>query len=160
MAGDARKKTDDPMAEGRERVPGRASHPAVPETLAPPRNFFITTADRIRAAHGPPAYSRRKRHIEDLEASLLKVAVEALEVHAERVAVRRWLEEHPRVQRELREINRLIAAHNLYYPIEANLRLDPATREQMDRGRPWKPLPPMTLEVVLERAGSEFARDR
>jgi hypothetical protein len=156
MPGDgSTKKSQKPERTAQGPSPKEGRHHALPETLEPPRNFFISTADRIRAASGPPAYSRRKRHIEDLEASLLKVALAALAecgIHAEIAAVRRFLEEHPRVQRELREANRLIAAHNLYYPIEANLRLDPTTREQMDHGRPWRPLDALTLEVILERA--------
>jgi hypothetical protein len=134
------------------------------ETLAPVRNFFISTADRVRAAHGPPAYARRKRHIEDLEAALLEAALEAREAHRDPPARRRALEEHPGVQKQLREMNRLIVAHNLYYPIEANLRLDPATREQLeprDGGRPWRPLPAVTLDDIVQRVedmGSRKAR--
>jgi hypothetical protein len=134
------------------------------ETLAPPRNFFISTADRIRAASGPPAYSRRKRHIEDLEDSLVAAAAEAftgaIGAHRDRDAsgaavaalrILRVVEEDRVVAKELRDVNRLIEAHNLYYPIEANLRLDPVTRQQMDRGRPWQPLPPVTLDDILRR---------
>jgi hypothetical protein len=139
------------------------------ETLAPPRNFFISTADRIRAANGPPAYSRRKRHIEDLEDSLVAAAAEAVAdaIGAARerdhrrdrdgapgsveLAAVRVLEEDRVVAKELRDVNRLIEAHNRYYPIEANLRLDPVTRQPMDRGRPWVPLPPVTLDDILRR---------
>jgi hypothetical protein len=59
------------------------------------------------------------------------------------------------VARELREVNRLIVAHNLYYPVEANLRLDPVTRQELDRGKPWQPLPTVTLDDVLRRACAE-----
>jgi hypothetical protein len=120
--------------------------PRSDETLAPLRNFSISTADRIRAAGGPHAYMRRRRHIEDLTASLRK-AVEAAIAQAggDVDAARRALQGRPAVTRALRELDRLIVAHNRYYPIEANLPLDPTTRMQLDRGRPWVPLPPVTL---------------
>ena len=109
------------------------------ETLAPPRNFFISTADRVRAAHGPPAYSRRKRHIEDLEASLVAMARDAMKKFATEATdgaekdAFAALAAHAPFVKALREMNRLVAAHNLYYPIEANLRLDPATRQELAR---------------------------
>jgi hypothetical protein len=62
----------------------------------------------------------------------------------------------PGVGKALRELNRLIEAHNRYYPIEANLPLDPATGLQLDRGvgvvRPWRPLPPVTLAGLIADA--------
>ncbi len=59
------------------------------------------------------------------------------------------------VAKALRELNRLIVAHNRYYPIEANLRLDPATRQELDRGgKPWQPLPAVTLSDVFAACGA------
>ncbi len=52
--------------------------PQIEETLAPQRNFFISTADRVRAAAGPHAYMRRRRHIEDLTATLQKTVAAAI----------------------------------------------------------------------------------
>jgi hypothetical protein len=122
------------------------------ETLAPARNFSITTADRIRAAAGPPAYMRRKRHIEDLVASLeQRVRVAIARAGGDVDAARRDAEDSPAIVKLLRELDRLIASHNRYYPIEANLRLDPTTRQELDRGgRPWQPLSPVTLRDVFE----------
>jgi hypothetical protein len=133
----------------------RVERGRIDETLAPLRNFSISTAARVRAAAGPPAYSRRKRHIEDLEAALLRFVGEALAGSAgDGDAARQSAESDPRVVKLLREVNRLIAAHNRYYPIEANLPLDPATRLQLDHGRPWKPLPTITLEDVIAACGA------
>jgi hypothetical protein len=130
------------------------------ETLTPPRNFSISTADQVRAAAGPPAYMRRRRHIEDLEASLREMVatavaraggVEALRGSARGpdaaavAAVLSALEGSVAAVRCLRELNRLIAAHNRYYPIEANLPLDPVSRLELDRGRPYQPMPVVTL---------------
>ena len=122
------------------------------ETLAPIRNFSISTADRVRAAAGPPAYMRRKRHIEDLTASLGEAVAAAIaRAGGDIDAARRDAEGSAAIGKALRELNRLIAAHNRYYPIEANLPLDPTTRVQLDRGRPWQPLPAVTLRDVFAR---------
>jgi hypothetical protein len=123
------------------------------ETLAPIRNFSISTADRVRAAAGPPAYMRRKRHIEDLTASLGEAVAAAIaRTGGDIDAARRDAEGSAAIGKALRELNRLIAAHNRYYPIEANLPIDPTTRVQLDRGRPWQPLPAVTLRDVFAGA--------
>jgi hypothetical protein len=135
----------------------RVERARLDETLAPLRNFSISTAALVRAAAGPPAYARRKRHIEDLEAALLRFVGEALAASGRAGgadAVRQAAEGDPRVVKLLREVNLLIAAHNRYYPIEANLRLDPATRLQLDHGRPWQPLATITLEDVIAACGA------
>jgi hypothetical protein len=122
----------------------------VEETLAPQRNFSITTADRIRAAAGPHAYMRRKRHIEDLSASLRETVTAAVDqAGGDAEAARCVLEGDATAAKALRELNRLIVAHNRYYPIEANLPLDPISRLQLDHGRPYRPLPAVTLCDVL-----------
>jgi hypothetical protein len=133
----------------------------VEETLAPLRNFSISTADLVRAANGPPAFMRRKRHIEDLEASLRGAVAAAIAQAGGAQAVAsgghgpalvRALERRAAVSRSLRELNCLIAAHNCYYPIEANLPLDPVSRVELDRGappKPWQPLPAVTLQDVF-----------
>ena len=73
---------------------------------------------------------RRRRHIEDLTASLRETVAAALARAGGDVdAARRALEGPRRRHQALRELNRLIVAHNRYYPIEANLPLDPATRD-------------------------------
>ena len=141
------------------------------ETLAPPRNFTISTADRVRAAQGPPAYMRRKRQIEDLDAMLRAAVAEAL-THAVEQAARaaqrgraavdpvavahRALDDDPAVRKVLAELNRLIAAHNRYYPIEANLPVDPVRRIQLDRDRrPYKPLPAVSLDDLFAAAACD-----
>ncbi len=126
------------------------------ETVAPIRNFSISTADYVRAAAGPPAYMRRKRHIEDLTASLGEAVAAAIAGAGGDVdAARRAAGESVAIVKSLRELNRLIAAHNRYYPIEANLPLDPTTHQQLDRGvgemRPWQPLAVVTLRDVFAR---------
>ena len=101
------------------------------DTAAPNRNFTLTVEERLRAyAQGPPAWSRRRRSIDDLEAELCRRAAVAPE--DELVA-------------GLARLNDLIARHNRYYPIEANLPLDPRTGALLDRGAAWRPLPARTL---------------
>lgn len=138
------------MADDKRTGDGR---PPLEETLAPPRNFFISTADRVRAAGGPHAYMRRRRHIEDLSAALHHAVAAAIaraggDVEAARRALHE-LEGHGPSVKALRELNRLIADHNRYYPIEANLPLDPVTRLELDQGRPYKPLAAVTLSDVI-----------
>jgi hypothetical protein len=139
--------------------------PHIEETLAPQRNFFISTADRVRAAAGPHAYMRRKRHIEDLSATLHKTVAAAIAraggepdaLEAARQALHQ-LEAHAPTVKVLRELNRLIADHNRYYPIEANLPLDPVTRLELDHGRPYKPLAAVTLRDVFAHFAHVVAR--
>jgi len=99
---------------------------------APPRNFTLTTEERIRAiVAGPPAYALRKRRIEDLEQELAK------EVH----------EPSPHFDRKLALLNELIDKHNRYYPIEANLPFGLDGR-LMESGKPWRRLAFHTIESL------------
>ena len=133
--------------------------PHIEETLAPQRNFFISTADRVRAAAGPHAYMRRKRHIEDLSATLHKTVAAAIaRAGGDVEAARQSVEAHAPSVKALRELNRLIADHNRYYPIEANLPLDPVTRVELDHGRPYKPLAAVTLRDVFAHFAHVVAR--
>jgi hypothetical protein len=129
------------------------------ETAAPARNFTLTTEDRVRAAAaGPPAYMRRLRNIEDLEEGIVRVL-------AELCAEARASGEPPEAQaaharaaapkHALRRLDDLIARHNRWYPIEANLPMQPRTGELIDRtGEPWRPLRAPTLDELLARARS------
>jgi hypothetical protein len=101
----------------------------------PPRNFTIPMEERIRAiAMGVPPWARRLRRIEDLSALVVKLARAGRIVDAEA---------------RLAEIAKLVEAHNRYYPIEANLPFHPITSQLMDRGEPWKPMKPPTMESLL-----------
>jgi hypothetical protein len=53
----------------------------------------------------------------------------------------------------LLRLDDLIARHNRWYPIEANLPMQPRTGELIDRtGEPWRPMRAPTLEELLARA--------
>jgi hypothetical protein len=114
------------------------------DTATPPRNFTLSVEERLRAyAAGPPGHLLRRRRIEDLEARLLdKIATAA--APAEAAA-------SPEVTAELALLNDLIARHNRYYPIEANLPIDVRSRRLLDRGAPWRPLPSITQAELLSR---------
>ena len=124
----------------------------------PPRNFSLSVNDRIRALTiGPPAYATRKKSIEDLVDRYVQVLVA---LHDKRVAAghRGNAEATTRALLEkagtfdLVRLNKLIATHNLYYPIEANLPTDVRTGEYLVCGRPWLPDEPWSASRFVEEA--------
>jgi hypothetical protein len=122
---------------------------AADETLAPARNFTVTTEQRVRALAGPPAYVRRRRDIEDFERDAidaLRVAHGAAEGTAPRARALR------KAEVLVARSNELIARHNRYYPSEANLPIHPRTGALLERGVPWTPMPPMSLDELSKRA--------
>lgn len=130
----------------------KAHEPSAVETFAPARNFTIPLAARVRAAAGPPAYSVRRRRIEDLEAEMIAAMREALAGAEDVASVRGALERHRGIERHLRQIEALVVAHNRYYPIEANLPIDPSSGALLERGRRWEPLAAPSFEVLFARA--------
>lgn len=123
-------------------------------SIDPPRNFQIGTDERIRAlAIGAPAWSLRKRRIEDTEAKW----VETLE--ALRVALMALGRTEGEIERELRakaakfdyaKVNALVALHNRWYPVEANLRMHPRSGAYLVSGRVWQKEAEYTPERILE----------
>ena len=119
--------------------------PHLLDTAAPPRNFTLSIGDRVRAyTQGVPGHIRRRRRIEDLEARLVG-AIAAADAPADTAS-------SPEVTADLALLNDLIARHNRYYPIEANLAIDVRTRRLIDRGAPWRPLPPVRRADLIDRA--------
>ncbi len=120
------------------------------DSIDPPRNFTITTEERIRAMSiGAPAYAVRKKGLEDkvvaLVDSLLAIfdketargrdAMSAVRAHASTV--------------NFEKMNAIVAKHNRWYPIEANLPIDPGTGCYLQSGRPWTREPEWTAERRL-----------
>ncbi len=133
-------------------VPRAPARPASPETSAPPRNFTLTAADRARAAiSGPPAWSVRLRRIETTEQEIVD---ELVALAAEDGAVPGVLP--PWLARRLEALNALIAAHNAYYPIEANLPSDPLTRAVLDGGKPWVRMDRRSAAALIAEARVRF----
>jgi hypothetical protein len=116
----------------------------VADTASPARNFTLTTDDRLRAfTQGPLAYMRRRRAIEDLRDVLVRTLAEEPRGPAR----------DERIAEGLAKLNALIERHNRYYPIEANLPIDPRTSRLLDRGAPWRPMPLVTLDELASRPG-------
>lgn len=128
--------------------------PPPTDTVAPPRNFTLSVEDRLRAyAQGAPGYIRRRKRIEDLEerlvsklAAKLPPSTDARDPAAPPASAD--------LAADLELLNELIARHNLYYPIEANLPVDVRTGRLLERGAPWRPLPRVTLAELLARAAA------
>jgi hypothetical protein len=104
-----------------------------------PRNFAIPLAERVRAQEGLPAHIYRHGIIEQLIARHLR---ELRAVRHDPDALARCA-----AGLDLARLNALIDNHNRYYPIEANLPIDP------DSGgsRGFQPLEEVTLEWLLVR---------
>lgn len=115
--------------------------------------FAIDVAAYLRAAAGPPAWSRRLVRIQQLEADLRLELQSAWEDHRARFADRPYLlrdswNEHLN-QVDLSAVNELIDKHNLYYPIEAGLRMQwPSGRYILPSGVQF-PLPRLTVDRLL-----------
>jgi hypothetical protein len=121
--------------------------PPVVDTVSPPRVFTLSVEERLRAyAQGVPSHIRRRRRIEDLEARLIGTLAAAA-APAEAAASRE-------VTADLALLNDLIARHNRYYPIEANLPIEVRSGRLLDRGAPWRPLPAVTAADLLARAAA------
>jgi hypothetical protein len=125
-----------------------------------PMNFHVSLEERVRAAAGIPAYMRRLRRIEDLTEAL----VEALdEIYEEERAEEDTSEEEAweRVERraeqlDLSLLDELVERHNEYYPIEANLPVDPATDRFLYMGKPWSPMPRITPRDIFARLKKRY----
>lgn len=140
-------------------MPASKKKLAVIDTAAPLVNFTLTTAERIKGLHGPPAYARRKRAIEDMEDDVLaKIAEIRAEVEVIIVGDDDAVEAEVLFRArtiDLAKLNDLIERHNRYYPSEANLPMDPRTGALIERGAPWKPLPRATIEAFVARSRAE-----
>jgi hypothetical protein len=101
--------------------------PKLDEILPVPTNFGLTTAERLRGMEGLPRHLVRKREIQDLGEKLIV-----------------QLSKNTFDETLLARLNRLIEAHNRFYPIEANLPIDRRTGGSLEYGRPWRPMAPVT----------------
>ena len=135
----------------------RKSAPTAFNSADPPRNFTLSVDDRIRALTiGAPAYATRKKSIEDREERYVGVLValhDALVGKGEQreTALTRALLDRAHAF-DLRRLNAMIESHNQYYPIEANLPIDPRTGGYLVYGRPWNPTEAWTAERFVAQA--------
>ena len=128
-----------------------------------PRNFRPDADAAVRALGGPTLWMRRLRAIEDalrehelqLEEAWRELAAEiedpAAFARAWRKTARSW---------SFGQVNELIARHNRYFPAEAQLPMDPRTRDFVRvNGRPYT-REPLDAEWILAQwpASLEAAR--
>lgn len=141
----------------RAYVPGvsRSDDDAPSASADPPRNFTVPIEERVRALTiGPPAYALRRRRIEDYEAEYVKALVELYDEGAaagtsEELRLRA-LERRAR-SFDVAKMNRLVEAHNRWYPVEANLPMDRHGRFLVG-GAPFRPEAPYTPERLVASA--------
>jgi hypothetical protein len=124
------------------------------------RNFSLAADRYALSLAGPPAHSRRLREIEEettAHEEALRAAWEELAARhrgdppgfarAWRAAARRW---------RFDAVNELIGRHNLFYPAEARLPMDPRTRDfVLVGGRPYR-IRPLDAEWILARFPPEL----
>jgi hypothetical protein len=116
------------------------------DTASPLRNFSLSLQERIRALMGgPPAWIRRRRRIEDLEAEIVELITRKRDGFDPAAPPRA-------VATRYAELCELVDRNNRYSPIEARLPMDPRTGELLDRGRPWKAMEPVSMQQLVERA--------
>jgi hypothetical protein len=135
------------------------------DSADPPRNFTLSIDDRIRALTiGAPAYATRKKHLEDLELQHVRalvalhdalVAKHAGEPDLDALVARALVDKAATF--DVKRMNALVTAHNRYYPIEANLPIDPRTGHYLVYGRPWVPEEPWTASRLVDRAQAVIA---
>jgi hypothetical protein len=126
------------------------------------RNFSLAADRYALSLAGPPAHSRRLREIEEEIAALEESLRTEWEELAERyrddagASARAWRERA--AQRRFDAVNELIARHNLFYPVEARLPMDPRTRDfVLVGGKPYR-IRPLDLDWILERLPPELPR--
>lgn len=142
-----------------------SERPSALNSADPIRNFTLTTDERIRALTiGVPAWAARKRKIEDDEARYTRELVELYDklVRKKRTATEIELAlVSAATAFDLEKLNKLVAQHNQYYPIEANLPMDRRTGGYLAYGKPWLPEASYTVQrfvalaqaVIAERDG-------
>jgi len=121
----------------------------------PQVNFTIPLEKKIQALSGPPYYMVRARRIENMIDQLMEdltaVYKNMIGKWGGRPALftRKWkklIDDWP-----LDRLNDLIEKHNMYYPIEADLRMDPRSGAPMMGSALWEPREKVTVNNLLER---------
>jgi len=129
----------------------------------PEVNFTIPLEKKVQALSGPPYYAMRARQIEQLTDQLMEdLAVQYRDmikkfVHRPEVFAVKWRESIDSL--ELDTINDLIERHNEYYPIEANLAMDPRSGVTMLGPVPWEPKEKVTIESLLQQFPADTTAD-
>lgn len=143
-------------AERPEPLPPRdAAAPTALNSADPVRNFSLSMEERVRALTiGVPAWAERKRRIEDAEDRYVGQLVALHETLAAKgrpaAEIARAIGEAA-AKYDLTKLNVLVAEHNRYYPIEANLPMDRAGN-YLVYGRVWEREEPYSAERLVALA--------
>jgi hypothetical protein len=136
-------------------VTKKVEAPTAHSSADPIRNFTLTVDERIRALTiGAPAHALRKRKIEDIEDEWVATLVdlrEKLEAKGMATADVAHVLRQKASTFDYRRVNELVAQHNRWYPVEANLRIDPKSGGYLVYGRPWHPETEFTADRILKR---------
>lgn len=139
-----------------------SDRPSALNSADPVRNFTLTTEERIRALTiGVPAWAARKRKIEDDEVRYTKELVDLRDALVKKGRTPTELElalVSAATAFDLDKLNKLVAQHNRYYPIEANLPIDFRTGGYLVYGRPWHPESPYTPQRLVGLALAAIAK--
>lgn len=123
-------------------------------SVDPPRNFTLGVDERIRALTiGAPAYAIRKRKIEDTEEKWVGTLLALRDKLEAAGTPDAEIEDALRAKAatfDYRKLNELVALHNRWYPVEANLAMD-ARGRYLVYGRVWHPEEDFTAERILAR---------
>ena len=120
----------------------------------PQFNFTISLENKVRSMFGPPYYARRARWIEDMTNRLMEDLAFEYKAMVGKCAndpqafAHQWRELISLL--ELDELNDLINKHNMYYPMEAKLRIDPDSGAPLVGSTPWEPLEKISTEGLLK----------
>lgn len=118
----------------------------------PQVNFTIPLEKKIQALSGPPYFAVRARRIEHMTDQLIEKLTAKYSNMIEKfgsrpnVFARKWkelIEGWP-----LDRLNDLIEKHNKYFPIEANLPIDPRSEALMFGSAAWQPKEKITVESL------------
>lgn len=136
-----------------------SDRPSALTSADPVRNFTLSVEERIRALTiGAPAWATRKRRIED---EIVRLVGELVALHHELTAEGRRASEvelavtTAATALDLRKLNELVAKHNRYYPVEANLPMT-ASGDYLVYGKPWQPEEPVTAPRLLRLVRAEL----
>jgi len=127
-----------------------------------PRNFRPSVEGYLASLAGPLPYMQRLRQIEletEEHERRLREAWHALGAASAGDAgrfARAWRRTAERWRFDA--VNELIRRHNLYYPVEARLPMDPRSRDYVPvAGKPYRRRP-LDADWILERFPPELAR--
>ncbi len=121
----------------------------------PQVNFDVPLEQKVRASLGMPSYAVRAKMMEDKVDELIEDLSEQWVNLADQMRgdperfKKVWTAIVETV--ELDDLNKLIKEHNTFYPIEANLKEDPETRQIMIGSTPWRPTKKISHQSLLDK---------